>query len=145
MGKSKIDCALYLVTDRGLSRGRRNLDIIRAAVAGGVTMVQLREKEATTREFYQEGLKINEFLGEHNIPLIIDNAYGAPFPGIIFADATPFWEPHVILTLSLSKLGLPGELAFLLVKRPYHLAAEAEDLSGPDERQGDLLADVRIG
>jgi thiamine-phosphate diphosphorylase len=73
MGKSKIDCALYLVTDRGLSRGRRNLDIIRAAVAGGVTMVQLREKEATTREFYQEGLKIKEFLGEHNVPLIIND------------------------------------------------------------------------
>jgi len=73
MGKSEIDCALYLVTDRGLSRGRRNLDIIRAAVAGGVTMVQLREKEATTREFYQEGLKIKEFLGEHNVPLIIND------------------------------------------------------------------------
>jgi len=73
MGKSKIDCALYLVTDRGLSRGRRNLDIIRSAVAGGVTMVQLREKEATTREFYQEGLKIKEFLGEHNVPLIIND------------------------------------------------------------------------
>ena len=73
MGKSKIDCALYLVTDRGLSRGRRNLDIIRAAVAGGVTMVQLREKETTTREFYQEGLKIKEFLGEHNVPLIIND------------------------------------------------------------------------
>lgn len=73
MGKSKIDCALYLVTDRGLSRGRRILDIIRAAVAGGVTMVQLREKEATTREFYQEGLMIREFLGEHNVPLIIND------------------------------------------------------------------------
>jgi thiamine-phosphate pyrophosphorylase len=73
MGKRKVDLSLYLVTDRGLSLGRRNLDIIRAAVVGGVTMVQLREKEATTREFYQEGLKIREFLGEHNIPLIIND------------------------------------------------------------------------
>jgi thiamine-phosphate pyrophosphorylase len=72
-GKGKIDCSLYFVTDRRLSLGRRNLDIITAAVAGGVTMVQLREKEATTREFYQEGLKIREFLGEHNIPLIIND------------------------------------------------------------------------
>ena len=40
---------------------------------------------------------------------------------------------------------LPGEFAFFLVKRPHHLAAEAEDLAGLDERQGDLLADVRIG
>jgi thiamine-phosphate pyrophosphorylase len=73
MGKRKIDLTLYLVTDRGLSLGRSNLDIIRATVAGGVTMVQLREKEATTREFYEEGLKVKEFLGEHNIPLIIND------------------------------------------------------------------------
>lgn len=45
---------------------------------------------------------------EHGIPLILDNAYGAPFPGIFFADATPFWDEHVILTMSLSKIGLPG-------------------------------------
>jgi len=43
-----------------------------------------------------------------HIPLIIDNAYGAPFPGVIFTDAQPFWSPNVIMTLSLSKLGLPG-------------------------------------
>jgi thiamine-phosphate pyrophosphorylase len=73
MGRSKIDLSLYLVTDRGLSLGRSNLDVIRAAVAGGVTMVQLREKEATTRAFYEEGLKIREFLEKHNIPLIIND------------------------------------------------------------------------
>lgn len=44
----------------------------------------------------------------HNIPLIIDNAYGMPFPDIIFADVTPFWNPNTILCMSLSKLGLPG-------------------------------------
>lgn len=45
---------------------------------------------------------------EHGIPLIIDNAYGAPFPGILFREVTPVWEPHIILSMSLSKLGLPG-------------------------------------
>lgn len=45
---------------------------------------------------------------EHDIPLIIDNAYGAPFPNIIFTEATPVWNEHVVLTLSLSKIGLPG-------------------------------------
>lgn len=44
----------------------------------------------------------------HHIPLILDNAYGAPFPGILFTDATPYWDDHVILTFSLSKIGLPG-------------------------------------
>lgn len=45
---------------------------------------------------------------QHNIPLIIDNAYGIPFPDIIFADVTPFWNRNTILCMSLSKLGLPG-------------------------------------
>lgn len=42
------------------------------------------------------------------IPLIIDNAYGAPFPNILFTEVTPYWDRHVILTMSLSKLGLPS-------------------------------------
>ncbi|MEM7251242.1 MAG: valine--pyruvate transaminase [Pseudomonadota bacterium] len=45
---------------------------------------------------------------EHQIPLILDGAYGVPFPGIVFSDATPRWDEHIILCLSLSKLGLPG-------------------------------------
>lgn len=45
---------------------------------------------------------------KNNVPLIIDGAYGTPFPNIIFTDATPFWNDNIILCLSLSKLGLPG-------------------------------------
>jgi len=44
----------------------------------------------------------------HALPLILDNAYGTPFPHIIFTDAEPVWDEHVILLMSLSKLGLPG-------------------------------------
>lgn len=52
--------------------------------------------------------RLSNLAKHYGIPLILDNAYGAPFPGVIFTDAKPFWEPHVIMTLSLSKLGLPG-------------------------------------
>lgn len=45
---------------------------------------------------------------KHRIPLIIDNAYGTPFPNIIFTDAKPYWGENVIMCMSLSKLGLPG-------------------------------------
>ncbi|ALG68470.1 valine--pyruvate transaminase [Beggiatoa leptomitoformis] len=45
---------------------------------------------------------------QHNIPFIIDGAYGTPFPNIIFSDATPLWNENIILCLSLSKLGLPA-------------------------------------
>lgn len=56
----------------------------------------------------QEIQKLSDLAKEHEIPLIIDNAYGAPFPNIFFGDAEPFWEDHVILVMSLSKIGLPG-------------------------------------
>ena len=42
------------------------------------------------------------------IPLIIDGAYGAPFPNMIFTQTQPYWNEHTVLVLSLSKLGLPG-------------------------------------
>ncbi len=42
------------------------------------------------------------------IPLIVDGAYGPPFPDITFVEAEPRWDESTILTLSLSKLGLPG-------------------------------------
>jgi len=55
-----------------------------------------------------EMLQLSSIAKEHNIPLIIDNAYGAPFPNIFFANAKPLWDEHIILTMSLSKIGLPG-------------------------------------
>ncbi|WP_261834385.1 valine--pyruvate transaminase [Vibrio ishigakensis] len=52
--------------------------------------------------------KLDELARKHNIPLIIDNAYGTPFPNIVFEDAKPFYNDNTILCMSLSKLGLPG-------------------------------------
>ncbi len=42
------------------------------------------------------------------VPLIVDNAYGMPFPNIVFREATPQWNDNTIFCMSLSKLGLPG-------------------------------------
>ncbi|MFP1730171.1 valine--pyruvate transaminase [Lonsdalea quercina] len=52
---------------------------------------------------------------QHEISLIIDNAYGVPFPGIIFSDATPLWNQNIILCMSLSKLGLPGSRCGIVI------------------------------
>jgi thiamine-phosphate pyrophosphorylase len=73
MDKSMIDYSLYLVTDRSLSKGRSNREIVEAAVAGGVTCVQLREKHCGTREFIHEALALRPLLRDHNIPLIIND------------------------------------------------------------------------
>jgi len=69
----QIDYSLYLVTDRELSRGRTTLEVVQAAVRGGVTCVQLREKSHPTRELVEDALKIKDFLRVHNIPLIIND------------------------------------------------------------------------
>lgn len=68
-----IDYSLYLVTDRGLSGGRPTLAIVRAAVAGGVSCVQLREKSCSTAEFIAEAAAIGDFLKSCGVPLIIND------------------------------------------------------------------------
>jgi len=51
----------------------------------------------------------------HNVPLLIDNAYGTPFPNIIFSEVNPFWNDNCIVCMSLSKLGLPGARTGIVV------------------------------
>jgi len=55
-----------------------------------------------------EMLGLEELAREHDIPLIVDGAYGTPFPDLMFTEATPRWTPQHILCLSLSKLGIPA-------------------------------------
>ncbi len=58
---------------------------------------------------------LDDIAHQHDIPLIIDGAYGLPFPNIIFNDAQPHWNENTILVLSLSKLGLPGARTGIIV------------------------------
>jgi thiamine-phosphate pyrophosphorylase len=67
------DWSLYLVTDRPLSRGRPIEEIVRAAVRGGVSAVQLREKTASTREFLELARLLKRELDTTGIPLIIND------------------------------------------------------------------------
>lgn len=55
-----------------------------------------------------EVLRLDALAREHEVPLIIDNAYGVPFPDIIFRDVTPIWNENIIFSMSLSKIGLPS-------------------------------------
>lgn len=64
---------LYLVTDRELSRGRTLEEVVSEAVAGGITIVQLREKDASTGEFVELAMRLKEILKPYNIPLIIND------------------------------------------------------------------------
>ena len=63
----------------------------------------------------QELAVLSERTAEKGIPLIVDNAYGAPFPNIIFTDANLIWDEHIILSMSLSKIGLPASRTGIIV------------------------------
>ena len=67
------DLALYLVTDRGLSLGRDLETVVLQAVEGGVTLVQLREKDIDTREFIALGQRLKAALAGSGVPLLIND------------------------------------------------------------------------
>ena len=71
MNKRKFDCSLYLVTDRGSDENFCR--IVEQAVQSGVTMVQLREKMADTRSFYELALRVKKITSAHDVPLIIND------------------------------------------------------------------------
>jgi len=64
---------LHLVTDRPLALGRDILDIVGAAVSGGVDLVQLREKECSTREFLELGRAMVKLLQPNGVPLLVND------------------------------------------------------------------------
>jgi thiamine-phosphate pyrophosphorylase len=110
-----FDPGLYLVTDRDLALGRSLKEVIRKAVTGGVTMVQLREKNASTREFIQEALSIKVLLKQHHIPLIIndrvDVALAVDADGVHIGQQDMSWRmarrllgPEKILGLSVESM-----------------------------------------
>ena len=69
--------------------------------------------------------KLRTLARQRQIPLIIDNAYGTPFPNIIFTDARALWDENIILSMSLSKLGLPGCRTGILIGNEKIIAAVA--------------------
>ena len=102
---------LYLVTDRELSLGRSLEEVVSEAVAGGVTMVQLREKDAATGEFVELGRRLMSLLKPLGVPLIIndrvDVALAVDADGVhigqsdmSYADARRLLGPEKIIGLS---------------------------------------------
>ena len=77
----------------------------------------------------EEIQRLDKLAKASNVPLIIDNAYGTPFPNIIFAQATPFWNNNTIMCLSLSKFGLPGARCGIVIANPEIIRAMS-NLSG---------------
>ena len=71
--KPQIDYTLYLCTDQGLMSTPTLEEAVKAAVRGGCTLIQLREKERSSREFYETAVRVKAVTDSYGIPLIIND------------------------------------------------------------------------
>lgn len=110
-----LDLGLYLVTDRELCLGRPLPEVVAQAVAGGVNVVQLREKSASTRQFVELGRALLALLAPLGVPLIINDrldvalavgAQGAHLgqSDMPVAEARAILGPKALLGLSLETM-----------------------------------------
>lgn len=68
-----VNYSLYLVTDRGILGDRDLFKAVEAAIKGGTTIVQLREKDISSLDFYNIAVKLKELVHRYNVPLIIND------------------------------------------------------------------------
>ena len=74
MGKAKIDYSVYLVTGREfLPPGKDYYELLKEALQGGVTLVQVREKDADTGEFIEVARKTKEVADKYGVPVLIND------------------------------------------------------------------------
>ena len=78
MGKSMKDnleesLLLYAVTDRHWLGGRTLYEVVRESLDGGVTLLQLREKDLDDASFYEEAVKLQEMAKEYGVPFVVND------------------------------------------------------------------------
>lgn len=68
-----MDWTLYVITDAKLSRGRSHLEVAQAAIEGGASIIQFREKEMTTRELVETARRLKELTSQASVPFIVND------------------------------------------------------------------------
>ncbi|AWK50818.1 thiamine phosphate synthase [Clostridium beijerinckii] len=71
--KAKIDYSIYLVTDRDLMSTETLEEAVEQAIIGGCTLVQLREKDCSSLDFYNTAVKVKQITDKYNVPLLIND------------------------------------------------------------------------
>lgn len=71
--KPRFDLRVYVLTDINLSRGRTHHDVVAAAIEGGATLIQYREKNASTRRMITEAAQLRDLCHQHGIPFIVND------------------------------------------------------------------------
>ena len=115
--------------DNGLFKYNVNFEALEIGDDIGLICVS-RPTNPTGNVLTDEEIRhLDELARANGIPLLIDNAYGTPFPNIIFTEVKPFWNSNTILCMSLSKLGLPGTRCGIVIG-PESLIQAIGNLSG---------------
>ena len=114
---------LYLVTDEKLSLGRGINYVVEQAVKGGVTMVQLREKELNTRDFINRAIELKKILSGYKIPLIINDRIDVALT--VEADGVHIGQTD--MSYEYVRALIPGKMILGLSVETMEQVAEAEN------------------
>jgi thiamine-phosphate pyrophosphorylase len=120
--KPTVDWSLYVVTDRPLARERPLEQVVEAALRGGATVIQLREKEASTREFIALGRRLQQLCHARQVPLIINDRLDVALA--IEADGVHVGQEDMPVALARRLLG-PDKIVGATVSTPQE-AHQAE-------------------
>ena len=152
--KRAFDPTLYLVTDPELARGRPLADAVAAAVRGGVTLVQLRDKGAGGRALLEQAQMLKAVLDPLHVPLIVNDRVDVAHAAAVgchvgqsdlpAAAARAILGPDAILGVSLDDVaqlhGVDPELVDYVAYGPFAATATKADAGGPVGAAG--LAEV---
>ena len=108
----EVDYTLYLLTDRKIHEGKDLSRAVEEAIRGGVTLLQMREKEVSTREFYELALEMKELALSFKLPLIINDRLDIALA--VDADGLHIGQDDLTLTAARKLLG-PGKILGLSV------------------------------
>jgi thiamine-phosphate pyrophosphorylase len=115
-----IDFRLYLVTDRQQTAGRSLLDVVRAALEGGVRAVQLREKDLEGRALYQLAAQLRELTARYQARLLINDRLDVALA--VEADGVHLGQTSFPVAVARQLLG-PNKLIGVSTHNPEEIAA----------------------
>lgn len=130
--KPEMDYTLYLVTDRGMAGERNFEELVAQAVRGGCTLVQLREKEASSGELYGRALRLKEVTDFYHVPLIIDDRIDI----MLAVDAAG---------VHLGQSDLPAEAARQLIGPDKILGVSAQTVEEAEKAESDGADYLGVG
>ncbi|MEA4909372.1 MAG: thiamine phosphate synthase [Chloroflexi bacterium] len=118
---------LYLVTDRDLCLGRPLEEVVVQAVRGGASIVQLREKQISTRDFIDEARRIQAALAPYGVPLVINDRVDVALA--VGADGVHIGQSDMPYSMARRLLGPEAIIGLSVETMDQVLEAEAYQVS----------------